>query len=119
MTTIGVHRGRLPSRLRDAAGAVLADAFAADTARYVDGLVREDAYLWVLGVTRDRHGRGVGRALVEAVRADAAAAGHRRLVLVTHDPGNVARYEAMGFVPLGRSVRASGISLHALACPTA
>jgi GNAT superfamily N-acetyltransferase len=86
-----------------------------DTDRWVDGLTRAaDAYLWVLGVRRGHHGAGWGRALVEATAA-AASAGHERLLLVTHNPGNVARYERMGFHLLAASTRPSGLRVHAMA----
>ncbi|MGJ7439731.1 GNAT family N-acetyltransferase [Aquipuribacter sp. MA13-6] len=95
-------------------GRVLRDE--ADTDRAVDPHVGPgDAYLWVLGVRRDRHGHGLGRALVEATATDATERGHGRLVLVTHDPRNVAVYRALGFILLQSSRRASGITLHVLA----
>lgn len=89
-----------------------------DTDRWVDGLTRPgDAYLWVLGVRRDHHGAGLGRALLEATVEAAVAAGHDRLVLITHNPANVARYERMGFAVLEASTRPSGLLVHALARP--
>ncbi len=90
----------------------------ADTDRAVEPHVRPgDAYLWVLGVRRDRHGRGLGRTLVEGTAVDAAQHGHGRLVLVTHDPRNVAKYLALDFALLDTSRRTSGITLHVLARP--
>ncbi len=74
-----------------------------------------DAHLWVLGVRRDRHGRGLGRALVAGVTADAAARGYGRLVLNTDNPANVAVYEAMGLRLLTTSRRPSGLTSHVLA----
>lgn len=90
----------------------------ADTDRAVAPHVRPgDAYLWVLGVRREGHGRGLGRALVESTAVDAAERGHGRLLLVTHDPRNVAKYLALGFTLLESTRRSSGITLHVLARP--
>lgn len=92
---------------------------ATDTGGWADGVLRpDDAYLWVLGVRREAHGRGIGRMLVEATAADAASAGHTRLSLVTYNADNVSRYEAMGFSLLEVSRRGTGLTAHALARPS-
>lgn len=91
----------------------------AASGRAVAAQVRpRDAYLWVLGVRRDRHGNGFGRTLIEATMADAATAGHERVVLSTHDRSNVALYEAMGFTRVDSGRLSSGLVLHVLARPT-
>lgn len=89
---------------------------AADTSGWADAVLRpDDAYLWVLGVRREVHGRGIGRMLVEATAADAASAGHSRLPLLTYSADNVSRYEAMGFALLDASRRGTGLVVYALA----
>jgi ribosomal protein S18 acetylase RimI-like enzyme len=106
---------RLPFELRSA-GMIRLLRDQAQTGRVVDRhLRRSDAYLWVLGVRRAEHGRGIGRALVEATVADAIAAGRTRLVLATHDGANVAVYRALGFELLDDSVRSRGHVVHVLA----
>lgn len=65
-----------------------------------------DAHLFGMWVDPGFRRVGVGRALVDAVMAQARAAGKRRLVLrvVAGNAGAGALYEAAGFVATGRSV---------------
>ncbi len=68
----------------------------------------QSAEVHLMAVLREHHGQGVGRALVEAAAADAAADGVRLLQVKTlgvadPDPHYAATrrfYEAVGFVPL-------------------
>lgn len=74
-----------------------------------------DAYLWVLGVAREHHGQGLGRLVVDRTCAEATARGFRRVVLNTDNPTNVAIYRRLGFEPLTRVTRPSGLTSHVLA----
>ncbi|MGL5810177.1 MAG: GNAT family N-acetyltransferase [Nocardioides sp.] len=88
--------------------------------RDIDAVLEEhlrssDAYLWVLGARRDLHGRGLGRAVVEATCNDARRRGFDRVVLNTDNPANVAMYERLGFQLLGTAPRPSALTVHVLA----
>ncbi len=65
-----------------------------------------DAHLFGLWVAPGFRRAGVGRALVEAVMAQARAAGKRRLILhvVADNAGARGLYQGAGFVATGRSV---------------
>lgn len=67
-------------------------------------------YLNMLGVRRDRAGRGIGRRLLDAVhamsRAEAASSG---VALSTEDPANLALYEHVGYRRLGHTRVAPGL----------
>lgn len=96
---------------------VLRQAREAD--RLVGGFLHDDdAYLSVVGVRRDAHGGGHGRALVEGTVADAAAAGLARVVLLTHDPRNVPFYRCLGFDLVEDGLRSRGHPLAVLARAT-
>ena len=89
---------------------------AAETDRLVSRYVSpDDAYLWIVGVVPAAHGRGLGGALVRAVVEDARAAGHGRLVLVTHNPANVPVYRALGLHVVDDTARSRGHVLHVMA----
>ena len=74
------------------------------------------AEIWWLGVKRDYHRSGAGRALVEASNERAIGKGCRNIVLETlspehPDPGYAmtrAFYSALGFRPLVTAARGSG-----------
>ncbi len=74
----------------------------------------DDAYLWALGVERHRHGRGLGRIVVDRTCLQAAGRGFRRVVLNTDNPSNVAVYQRLGFDLLGEHLRPSGLTSHVL-----
>ncbi len=76
-----------------------------------------DAYLWVLGVRRDLHGRGLGRAVVDETCRRAAERGFRRMVLNTDNTANVPMYERLGFRLHGTSTRPAGLVAHVLIRP--
>jgi ribosomal protein S18 acetylase RimI-like enzyme len=65
-----------------------------------------DCALFGMWVDPGFRGAGVGRALVDAVIAQARAAGKRRVVLhvVTGNDAAVGLYQRAGFVPTGRTV---------------
>lgn len=67
---------------------------------------RDDCALFGMWVDPDFRGAGVGRALVDAVVAQARAGGKRRVVLhvVTDNDPAGRLYERAGFVPTGRTV---------------
>ncbi len=62
-----------------------------------------DLHLDELDVHPAHQRRGIGRALIEAVRAHASARGAKRLTLTTYRfvPWNMPWYERLGFVALG------------------
>jgi ribosomal protein S18 acetylase RimI-like enzyme len=64
-----------------------------------------DSALFGMWVDPRRRGTGVGRALVDAVVAQARAAGRRRVVLdvVSDNAPATGLYERAGFVPTGRT----------------
>ena len=61
------------------------------------------AYLALLAVAADAQGRGIGTAVLDALIADAAAAGHAELVLhvLTGNTAAVHLYTSRGWVPHG------------------
>lgn len=67
---------------------------------------RDDCALFGMWVDPDFRGAGVGKALVDAVVAQARAGGKRRVVLhvVTDNDPAGRLYERAGFVPTGRTV---------------
>ncbi|KGD94283.1 acetyltransferase [Achromobacter sp. RTa] len=64
--------------------------------------MEEDLYLAEMAVVLPRQGRGLGRALLQAVRAHARAAGYRSVVLTTDRelPWNAPFYRRHGFSEL-------------------
>ncbi|MGL4744692.1 MAG: GNAT family N-acetyltransferase [Dermatophilaceae bacterium] len=76
-----------------------------------------DAYAWVLGVRRDLHGRGLGRAVVDLACDQARQRGFRRMTLNTDTPTNVAIYQRLGFELCGTARRRSGLLAHVMARP--
>lgn len=56
------------------------------------------AYLAMVGVDPGRQGRGIGRRLVEAAVAQAAAWNADGLALDTENPANIRLYEKLGFI---------------------
>ncbi|MGL5818619.1 MAG: GNAT family N-acetyltransferase [Phycicoccus sp.] len=76
-----------------------------------------DAYAWVLGVRRDLHGRGLGRAVVDLACDQARRRGFRRMTLNTDTPTNVAIYQRLGFELCGTARRTSGLLAHVMARP--
>lgn len=98
------------------------DCFLADDGSNIVGLIalqyhyERTAEIWWLGVRRDLHRHGVGRALIAAAIERAETAGCNMMVLETlspehPDPGYAktrAFYRALGFSPLVRSARGTG-----------
>jgi ribosomal protein S18 acetylase RimI-like enzyme len=76
-----------------------------------------DAYLWVLGVRRELHGQGLGRAVVDQTCEHARSTGHRRVILNTDNPSNVATYQRLGFELCGTQQRPSGLVAHVMVRP--
>lgn len=75
-------------------------------------LVPGDVPEMVVAVTPDGRGRGVGRALVEALAARAAARGHTRLALNVHIRNPAARlYSRAGFVVAGKGRGPLGVAM--------
>lgn len=72
------------------------------------------AYLWVLGVRRSHHGRGLGRAVVDTTCAQALSRGFTSLLLNTDNAANVAVYERLGFALVESGARASGLTTHVM-----
>jgi ribosomal protein S18 acetylase RimI-like enzyme len=92
--------------------------------RHAEALHRKHApgrhwYLWAIGVDPTRKGRGLGRALLAPVLAEADA---ERLpcYLETQNPGNLPFYTGLGFELLEASpVPGHGLAVHALMRPPA
>ncbi|MDT0266880.1 GNAT family N-acetyltransferase [Streptomyces sp. DSM 44915] len=82
-------------------GAAWARLLPADDPGY--GYVAPDVPELTLGVVPDWRGRGVGKALLDALLAAAVEHGHRRISLSVED-GNraVELYRSRGFTPVGR-----------------
>jgi len=114
------ERGRMLHRSLEAIYEMLREFVVAEEDGRIVGCAAVDIF-WAdlaevksLAVAEGRHGRGIGRMLVEAAEADARKLGIKKLFVLTYEKGF---FLSRGFAPVDRGTLPEKVWRECIACP--